>query len=279
MEEREPGRADHDQRGGRGAAARRGEPRAEADHGGIAQQHDDRGAAQQQGQGDGRAESGELGLQAEHRGRVLTRGDSGLRHAAPAPTCGAVCARIGAMSHERLPRFTPKQLTGRSRDAHRGAAGAALQPAPGRRRALPARCVPLRREDGIDLLPVSSFRDFDRQLLIWNGKVPRRARAAGPRRRAAGCARAGRGAARRGHPALVGAARRQPSPLGHGHRRRRRGALPAEVAGAAARPAEFAPGGDVRAARRLAGCQRCGLRVLPSLRARTAAACSRSPGT
>jgi LAS superfamily LD-carboxypeptidase LdcB len=65
--------------------------------------------------------------------------------------------------------FTSLQLTGRSRDhivdlldprcsLHRGVAGPYLA-----LRAAAAR-------DGIDLFPQSSFRDFWRQQLIWNGK-------------------------------------------------------------------------------------------------------------
>ncbi len=72
-----------------------------------------------------------------------------------------------AMAEET--RFTPLQLTGRSRghivdldnprcSLHR----AVVQPFQQLRAAAAAA--------GIDLVPVSSFRDFDRQLAIWNGK-------------------------------------------------------------------------------------------------------------
>lgn len=69
-----------------------------------------------------------------------------------------------------LSPWTPESLTGRSREhivelqeprcaLHRDVVVPFL-----RMRAAAA-------EDGIDLLPVSSFRDFDRQVLIWNAKV------------------------------------------------------------------------------------------------------------
>lgn len=65
--------------------------------------------------------------------------------------------------------FSPLELTGRSRDhvvdlqeprctLHRGAVGPFL----GLRAAA--------AQAGIDLIPLSSFRDFSRQQLIWNGK-------------------------------------------------------------------------------------------------------------
>lgn len=65
--------------------------------------------------------------------------------------------------------FTPEQLTGRSRDhvieladppctLHRDVVGAFQALRADARRA------------GIDLVPVSSFRDFSRQLAIWNAK-------------------------------------------------------------------------------------------------------------
>lgn len=66
-------------------------------------------------------------------------------------------------------RFSPKELTGRTRDhivdlADPPAAlhHAVVEPF----RALRAAAA----VDGIDLVPVSSFRDFERQLAIWNGK-------------------------------------------------------------------------------------------------------------
>jgi LAS superfamily LD-carboxypeptidase LdcB len=69
-----------------------------------------------------------------------------------------------------LPRFTPEELTGRATShvaplegfplllLHREVAGPFLA-----MRAAAAR-------DGIDLTPVSGFRDFERQRLIWNEK-------------------------------------------------------------------------------------------------------------
>ena len=66
--------------------------------------------------------------------------------------------------------FTPQQLTGRSRGHIADLAEprcslhhAVVQPFQQLRAAAAA--------DGIDLMPVSSFRDFDRQLAIWNGKL------------------------------------------------------------------------------------------------------------
>lgn len=66
-------------------------------------------------------------------------------------------------------RFSPQQLTGRSR-SH-----IVDLPAPpcGLHHAVVAPFMALRAAaavDGIDLVPLSSFRDFNRQLAIWNGK-------------------------------------------------------------------------------------------------------------
>jgi LAS superfamily LD-carboxypeptidase LdcB len=66
-------------------------------------------------------------------------------------------------------RFTPQELTGRSRshiidlqDPRCSLHREVVRPFLGMRAAAAA--------DGIDLVPISSFRDFDRQLAIWNGK-------------------------------------------------------------------------------------------------------------
>jgi LAS superfamily LD-carboxypeptidase LdcB len=66
-------------------------------------------------------------------------------------------------------RFSPEELTGRSRnlivdlaEPHCGLHQAVVEPFLALRAAAAA--------EGIDLLPVSSFRDFSRQLAIWNGK-------------------------------------------------------------------------------------------------------------
>ncbi len=74
------------------------------------------------------------------------------------------------MSHmEPQFRFTPQELTGRSRAliVDLGAPACSLH------HAVVEPFLALRAAaavDGIDLLPVSSFRDFDRQLHIWNAK-------------------------------------------------------------------------------------------------------------
>lgn len=65
--------------------------------------------------------------------------------------------------------FTPQQLTGRSRDHIVELAA----PACSLHRAVVQPFLALHAAaaaDGIELLPVSSFRDFDRQLSIWNAK-------------------------------------------------------------------------------------------------------------
>jgi LAS superfamily LD-carboxypeptidase LdcB len=66
-------------------------------------------------------------------------------------------------------RFSPAELTGRTRghivdlaDPPASLHHAVVEPFLALRRAAAA--------DGIDLVPVSSFRDFGRQLAIWNGK-------------------------------------------------------------------------------------------------------------
>jgi LAS superfamily LD-carboxypeptidase LdcB len=66
-------------------------------------------------------------------------------------------------------RFSPQELTGRSR----GHIVDLATPACSLHHAVVAPFLALRAaaaDDGIDLLPLSSFRDFDRQLLIWNAK-------------------------------------------------------------------------------------------------------------
>jgi LAS superfamily LD-carboxypeptidase LdcB len=70
--------------------------------------------------------------------------------------------------HQEI-RFSHHQLTGRSRDHIVDLAEppcslhyAVVLPFLGLRAAA--------EDDGIDLVPASSFRDFDRQLAIWNGK-------------------------------------------------------------------------------------------------------------
>jgi LAS superfamily LD-carboxypeptidase LdcB len=66
-------------------------------------------------------------------------------------------------------RFSPQELTGRSRSHIVDLA----DPACSLHHAVVAPFMALRAaaaEDGIDLQPLSSFRDFDRQLTIWNGK-------------------------------------------------------------------------------------------------------------
>lgn len=65
--------------------------------------------------------------------------------------------------------WTPAALTGRSRDH----VVELEEPRCTLHRDVVAPFLRLReaaREDGIDLVPVSSFRDFDRQLSIWNAK-------------------------------------------------------------------------------------------------------------
>lgn len=69
----------------------------------------------------------------------------------------------------RFVPFTPEQLTGRSREHVVDVA----EPPCTLHREVVAPFLAMRtaaREAGLDLLPVSSFRDFDRQLAIWNGK-------------------------------------------------------------------------------------------------------------
>ena len=66
-------------------------------------------------------------------------------------------------------RFSPQELTGRSRSHIVDLAA----PVCSLHRAVVEPFLALRAAaaaDGIDLLPVSSFRDFDRQLAIWNAK-------------------------------------------------------------------------------------------------------------
>jgi LAS superfamily LD-carboxypeptidase LdcB len=66
-------------------------------------------------------------------------------------------------------RFSPQQLTGRSRSHIVDLAA----PPCGLHHAVVAPFLALRAAaaaDGIDLVPISSFRDFNRQLTIWNGK-------------------------------------------------------------------------------------------------------------
>jgi LAS superfamily LD-carboxypeptidase LdcB len=65
--------------------------------------------------------------------------------------------------------FSPAELTGRSR----GHIVDVSAPPCGLHGAVVAPFLALRAAaaaDGIDLVPASSFRDFDRQLAIWNGK-------------------------------------------------------------------------------------------------------------
>jgi LAS superfamily LD-carboxypeptidase LdcB len=66
-------------------------------------------------------------------------------------------------------RFSPMELTGQSR----GHIVDVAEPACSLHGAVVAPFLALRAEaaaDGINLLPVSSFRDFNRQLFIWNAK-------------------------------------------------------------------------------------------------------------
>ena len=104
---------------------------------------------------------------------------------------------------------------------------------------------------GFDLVPVSSFRDFERQRAIWNAKFrgerPALDRSGRPVDMTALDPRRARG----DDPALVGAARREPAPLGQRHRRRRRHASWRQATrrswrsrntGAAARLPRFPPG-------------------------------------
>jgi len=68
-----------------------------------------------------------------------------------------------------MPQFSADMLTGRSR-AH---IVDVPDPRCGLHRDVVAPFLALRssaKSDGIDLMPASSFRDFDRQLAIWNGK-------------------------------------------------------------------------------------------------------------
>jgi LAS superfamily LD-carboxypeptidase LdcB len=68
-----------------------------------------------------------------------------------------------------LPALTARELTGRSNSHVRELAGLPGLLHPGAGSALLALRTAARAA-GIDLLPLSSFRDFDRQLAIWNGK-------------------------------------------------------------------------------------------------------------
>lgn len=66
-------------------------------------------------------------------------------------------------------RFSPAELTGRTR----GHIVDLADPPASLHHAVVAPFLAMRQAaaaEGIDLLPVSSFRDFDRQLVIWNGK-------------------------------------------------------------------------------------------------------------
>lgn len=66
-------------------------------------------------------------------------------------------------------RFSPAELTGRSR----GHIVDLADPPASLHHAVVAPFLKLRQAalaDGIDLVPASAFRDFDRQLAIWNGK-------------------------------------------------------------------------------------------------------------
>lgn len=66
-------------------------------------------------------------------------------------------------------RFSPQELTGRTR----GHIVELQEPRCSLHRAVVEPFLRMRAAaaaDGIDLVPISSFRDFDRQLAIWNGK-------------------------------------------------------------------------------------------------------------
>jgi LAS superfamily LD-carboxypeptidase LdcB len=70
---------------------------------------------------------------------------------------------------DAVPAFTPDELTGHSRSHIVELA----EPRCSLHREVVAPFLAMRaaaRESGIDLIPVSSFRDFERQLAIWNGK-------------------------------------------------------------------------------------------------------------
>ena len=116
------------------------------------------------------------------------------------------------------PVFTLEQLTGRTRDhlteladprcsLHREVVGPYL--------AMRAAAA----ADGIDLAAFSSFRDFDRQLAIWNGKFrgerPMQDRAG----RALDAADPATGRTGDRHPLVVSPAGGQPAPLGNRLRR------------------------------------------------------------
>ena len=97
--------------------------------------------------------------------------------------------------------------------------------------------------DGIDLVAFSSFRDFDRQLAIWNGKFrgerPMQDRAGRSLDALHTLARRAGGR----HPVVVGAARGQSPSLGHGLRRHGPGGAAAPVTGIQVVPAEYQAGG------------------------------------
>ena len=104
-----------------------------------------------------------------------------------------------------MPEFSLDQLTGRVRSHLRELA----DPPGALHKEVVAPFLAMRAAaaaDGIDLVAFSSFRDFDRQLAIWNGKFrgerPMQDRAGRPLdARPPGAGRAGRG-----HPVVVGAA-------------------------------------------------------------------------
>lgn len=68
-----------------------------------------------------------------------------------------------------VPSLTPRQLTGRDSQHVQEVTEPACVLHPAAVPALHAICAAA-AADGLKLLPVSSFRDFERQLRIWNGK-------------------------------------------------------------------------------------------------------------
>ena len=118
--------------------------------------------------------------------------------------------------------MTPLELTGRSRThivevseppcaLHAGAVAPFLN---------------LRREarsEGFDLVPVSSFRDFARQLAIWNAKFSGEKPLYDAEGRTLEAGSAGAGGTHRGNSAVVRLARSEPAPLGNGSRSHRSG--------------------------------------------------------
>src|SRR5690606_4843245 len=122
----------------------------------VAQNRGDCEQSQHQQQAESGAEQGELGLQAAQSRPMLTL----------LPHCGYWHTRPLHL----LPMFSSYELTGRSRTHIVDLAA----PACSLHRAVVEPFLALRgaaAREGIDLVAFSSFRDFDRQLAIWNAKA------------------------------------------------------------------------------------------------------------